>query len=210
MMNQLLQNSYLQQLKMDNQLIYSDEDLIKRFQDGDEQAYVELVNRYRDRLMNFVYRFTSDSEQSEDIVQETLIKLYTHKHYYKKIAKFSTWIYTIAANYAKTELRKKKNRKITNLSQMSSDEKDYDLPAVQPETDQIIESEYLEKRIQAAINTLPLHFKTVVVLRDVQELSYEEISNIVEVPLGTVKSRINRARLQLQKELKDLKKEKNF
>ena len=209
-MNQLLQNSYLQQLKMDNQLIYSDEDLIKRFQDGDEQAYVELVNRYRDRLMNFVYRFTSDSEQSEDIVQETLIKLYTHKHYYKKIAKFSTWIYTIAANYAKTELRKKKNRKITNLSQMSFDEKDYDLPAVQPETDQIIESEYLEKRIQAAINTLPLHFKTVIVLRDVQELSYDEISNIVEVPLGTVKSRINRARLQLQKELKDLKKEKNF
>ena len=141
-MNQLLQNSYLQQLKMDNQLIYSDEDLIKRFQDGDEQAYVELVNRYRDRLMNFVYRFTSDSEQSEDIVQETLIKLYTHKHYYKKIAKFSTWIYTIAANYAKTELRKKKNRKITNLSQMSSDEKDYDLPSVQPDTDQLIESEY--------------------------------------------------------------------
>ena len=209
-MNQLLQNSYLQQLKMDNQLIYSDEDLIKRFQDGDEQAYVELVNRYRDRLMNFVYRFTSDSEQSEDIVQETLIKLYTHKHYYKKIAKFSTWLYTIAANYAKTELRKKKNRKITNLSQMSSDEKDYDLPSVQPDTDQLIESEYLEKRIQSAINTLPLHFKTVIVLRDVQELSYDEISNIVEVPLGTVKSRINRARLQLQKELKDLKKEKNF
>ena len=209
-MNQLLQNSYLQQLKMDNQLIYSDEDLIKRFQDGDEQAYVELVNRYRDRLMNFVYRFTSDSEQSEDIVQETLIKLYTHKHYYKNIAKFSTWIYTIAANYAKTELRKKKNRKITNLSQMSSDEKDYDLPSVQPDTDQLIESEYLEKRIQSAINTLPLHFKTVIVLRDVQELSYDEISNIVEVPLGTVKSRINRARLQLQKELKDLKKEKNF
>ena len=209
-MNQLLQNSYFQQLKMDNQLIYSDEDLIKRFQDGDEQAYVELVNRYRDRLMNFVYRFTSDSEQSEDIVQETLIKLYTHKHYYKKIAKFSTWIYTIAANFAKTELRKKKNRKITNLSQMSSDEKDYDLPSVQPDADQLIESEYLEKRIQSAINTLPLHFKTVIVLRDVQELSYDEISNIVEVPLGTVKSRINRARLQLQKELKDLKKEKNF
>ena len=209
-MNQLLQNSYLQQLKMDNQLIYSDEDLIKRFQDGDEQAYVELVNRYRDRLMNFVYRFTSDSEQSEDIVQETLIKLYTHKHYYKKIAKFSTWIYTIAANYAKTELRKKKNRKITNLSQMSSDEKDYDLPSVQPDADQLIESEYLEKRIQSAINTLPLHFKTVIVLRDIQELSYDEISNIVEVPLGTVKSRINRARLQLQKELKDLKKEKNY
>ena len=80
MMNQLLQNSYSQQLKMNNQLIYSDEDLIERFQNGDEQAYVELVNRYRNRLINFVYRFTNDSEKSEDIVQDTLIKLYTHKH----------------------------------------------------------------------------------------------------------------------------------
>ena len=205
MMNQLSQNSYTQPLTMDKQLIYTDEDLIERFQNGDEQAYIELVNRYRDRLMNFVYRFVNDYDQSEDIAQETLIKLYTHKHYYKKIAKFSTWIYTIAANLAKSELRKKKSRKVTNLSQMSTQEKEYELPADQPDTDQAIESEFIEKRIQAAIQKLPLHFKTVTILRDIQELSYEEISKIVDVPLGTVKSRINRARLQLQKELKDLR-----
>ena len=190
---------------MDKQLVYTDEDLIERFQKGDEQAYIELVNRYRDRLMNFVYRFVNDYEQSEDIAQETLIKLYTHKHYYKKIAKFSTWIYTIAANLAKSELRKKKSRKVTNLSQMSTQEKEYELPADQPDTDQAIESEFIEKRIQAAIQKLPLHFKTVTILREIQELSYEEISKIVDAPLGTVKSRINRARLQLQKELKDLR-----
>jgi len=205
MMNQLSQNSYTQPLIMDKQLVYTDEDLIERFQNGDEQAYIELVNRYRDRLMNFVYRFVNDYEQSEDIAQETLIKLYTHKHYYKKIAKFSTWIYTIAANLAKSELRKKKTRKVTNLSQMSTQEKEYELPADQPDTDQAIESEFIEKRIQAAIQKLPLHFKTVTILREIQELSYEEISKIVDVPLGTVKSRINRARLQLQKELKDLR-----
>ena len=205
MMNQLSQNSYTQPLTMDKQLVYTDEDLIERFQKGDEQAYIELVNRYRDRLMNFVYRFVNDYEQSEDIAQETLIKLYTHKHYYKKIAKFSTWIYTIAANLAKSELRKKKTRKVTNLSQMSTQEKEYELPADQPDTDQAIESEFIEKRIQAAIQKLPLHFKTVTILREIQELSYEEISKIVDAPLGTVKSRINRARLQLQKELKDLR-----
>ena len=205
MMNQLSQNSYTQPLIMDKQLVYTDEDLIERFQNGDEQAYIELVNRYRDRLMNFVYRFVNDYEQSEDIAQETLIKLYTHKHYYKKIAKFSTWIYTIAANLAKSELRKKKSRKVTNLSQMSTQEKEYELPADQPDIDQAIESEFIEKRIQAAIQKLPLHFKTVTILRDIQELSYQEISKIVDVPLGTVKSRINRARLQLQKELKDLR-----
>ena len=205
MMNQLSQNSYTQPLTMDKQLVYTDEDLIERFQNGDEQAYIELVNRYRDRLMNFVYRFVNDYDQSEDIAQETLIKLYTHKHYYKKIAKFSTWIYTIAANLAKSELRKKKSRKVTNLSQMSTQEKEYELPADQPDIDQAIESEFIEKRIQAAIQKLPLHFKTVTILRDIQELSYEEISKVVDVPLGTVKSRINRARLQLQKELKDLR-----
>ena len=205
MMNQLSQNSYMRPLTMDKQLVFTDEELIKRFQDDDEQAYVELVNRYRDRLMNFVYRFVNDYEQSEDIAQETLIKLYTHKHYYKNIAKFSTWIYTIAANLAKSELRKKKTRKVTNLSQMSTEEREYELPAVQPDTDQSIESEFIHKRIQAAIQKLPLHFRTVTILRDIQELSYEEISKIVDVPLGTVKSRINRARIQLQKELKDLR-----
>ena len=188
---------------MDKQLLYTDEELIKRFQDDDEQAYVELVNRYRDRLINFVYRFVNDYEQSEDIAQETLIKLYTHKHYYKNIAKFSTWIYTIAANLAKSELRKKKTRKVTNLSQMSTEERDYELPAVQPEPYQSFESEFIEKRIQTAIQKLPIHFRTVTILREIQELSYEEISKIVELPLGTVKSRINRARLKLYECLKN-------
>nr|AGO87940.1 ECF subfamily RNA polymerase sigma-24 subunit [uncultured bacterium FPPZ_5C6] len=204
-MNQQLQNLSIQPLEMDNQFRYTDEELIARFQEGDEQAYVELVNRYRDKLMSFVYRFVNDMEQAEDIVQDALLKLFTHKHYYKNIAKFSTWIYTIAGNLAKTELRKKKTRKVTNLSQMGPEDRDYELPSVAPETDNVIQNEYIEKKIQAAIQKLPIHFRTVTILRDIQELSYEEISKIVDVPLGTVKSRINRARLQLQKDLKDLK-----
>jgi len=204
-MNQLSPNLSTPPFIMDNQFSYTDEELIARFQEGDEQAYTELVNRYRDKLMTFVYRFVNDMEQAEDIIQDTMLKLYTHKHYYRNIAKFSTWIYTIAGNLAKTELRKRKNRKVTNISQMGPEDRDYELPSVAPETDEVVQSEYIEKKIQAAIQNLPLHFRTVTILRDIQELSYEEISKIVEVPLGTVKSRINRARLQLQKELKDLK-----
>ena len=204
-MNQLSPNLSTQPYIMDNQFRYTDEELIARFQEGDEQAYTELVNRYRDKLMTFVYRFVNDMEQAEDIIQDTMLKLYTHKHYYRNIAKFSTWIYTIAGNLAKTELRKRKSRKVTNISQMGPEDRDYELPSVAPETDEVVQSEYIEKKIQAAIQNLPLHFRTVTILRDIQELSYEEISKIVEVPLGTVKSRINRARLQLQKELKDLK-----
>ena len=87
---------------------------------------------------------------------------------------------------------------------MTRDEKDYELPAIQPDTGAEVHSEFVEKLIQSAIQTLPEHFKTVIILRDIQELPYDDISSIVGVPLGTVKSRINRARLQLQAELKDL------
>ncbi len=190
---------------MINKYRYTDEELIARFQKGDENAYTELVNRYRDRLMTFVYRFVSDMEQAEDIVQDALVKVYTHKHYYKEVAKFSTWVYTIAGNLAKTELRKRKRRQTSSLSTLGLDNKDYELPSVELETGEYIQGEYTEKKIQEAIKSLPLHFRTVIILRDIQELSYEEISNIVSVPLGTVKSRINRARLQLQEALKEYK-----
>ena len=184
--------------------IFTDEELISRFQNGDERAYVELVNRYKDRLLNFVFQFLGDIEQAEDVVQDTMLRLYEKKHYYKEIAKFSTWLYTIARNLANTELRKKKKRKTTYLSQLSK-ERQFEIPAIQDDVDQSLQNEFINDRIQSAINNLPEHSKVVIILRDIQELSYEEISNIVEVPLGTIKSRINRARIQLQAELLDLK-----
>ena len=206
MMNQTSSISSIMSLdKVGNNYVYSDEQLMARFQKGDENAYIELVNRYRDRLLNFVYNYIGDFEVSEDIVQDTMLKLYQKKHYYREIAKFSTWLYTIAKNLANTEFRKKKQRKITLLSQISRDDKPYDIPADQPETDQEIQSDIANRIIRKAIDGLPEKFKTVILLRDIQELSYEDISSINGVPIGTVKSRINRARLQLQVELKHLK-----
>ena len=199
------QISYSQSYKqMDKKFIFTDEELISRFQNGEEQAYIELVNRYRDRLMSFIYRFVNDQVAAEDIVQDTLVKLYTHKDYYRNIAKFSTWIYTIAGNLAKTELRKNKRRKVTNLSDMGSDDWEFEIPAKE-DTAEEGHNEFDGEQINKAIQTLPDHFREVIILRDIQELSYEEVSNIVEVPLGTVKSRINRARLQLQEMLKELR-----
>ena len=154
--------------------------------------------------MNFVFQFLGDIEQAEDVVQDTMLRLYEKKHYYKEIAKFSTWLYTIARNLANTELRKKKRRKTTYLSQLSK-ERQFEIPAIQDDVDQSLQNEFINDRIQSAINNLPEHFKVVIILRDIQELSYEDISNIVEVPLGSIKSRINRARIQLQAELIDLK-----
>ncbi|MFQ6675379.1 MAG: RNA polymerase sigma factor [Fidelibacterota bacterium] len=184
--------------------LYTDEELIHRFQKGDEYAYLELVKRYRDKLTNFAYRFLGNLEDAEDIVQDTFVKLYTHRHFYRNIARFSTWIYTITANLAKTELRKRKRRKVSYLSQMGTEDKDFDIPG-QDATNEYAEGRFTKSRIQDAIQKLPIHFRTAVILRDIQELSYEEISKILDVPLGTVKSRINRARLQLQEELRHVK-----
>ena len=189
-----------------NKYIYSDEQLMLLFQGGNENAYVELVNRYKDKLINFIFNYLGDIESSEDVVQETMIKLYQKKHYYKEIAKFSTWLYTIAKNLANTELRKRKQRKTTLLSQFSKDDKMYDLPSNDNEVGQEIQTEIVSKIIREAVDQLSEKFKTVITLRDIQQLSYEDISEIIDVPIGTVKSRINRARLQLQVELKHLKK----
>ena len=180
----------------------SDEILIKKFQNGEIQAYNELVFRYKDRLLNFIYRFLNDIDRSEDLVQDTFIKLYTHKNSYQEIAKFSTWLYTIAANLARTELRKIKRRKTFSVSELSNDDKEYIISSDEIDQSEDHLSQNFEKKIQNALSELPDDFKTIIILRDIQELSYDEISKIVDLPLGTVKSRINRGRLKLHKLLK--------
>jgi len=182
----------------------TDEELIRRFQAGDETAFEEIVNRYKNRLMNFAYRFVLDREEAEDIVQDTFLKVYQNRYAYKEIAKFSTWIYTITANLAKTILRKRRNRKLFFFSRLGPEDKDMDFPSNEPDTQSKIEGKFDEQTIQKAIIKLPEHFRTAIILRDIQELSYEEISNIINAPWGTVKSRINRARLKLQEDLQEM------
>ncbi|MBC8213150.1 MAG: sigma-70 family RNA polymerase sigma factor [Candidatus Marinimicrobia bacterium] len=180
---------------------FTDEELIAKFQNGDVKAYNQLVYRYKDRLINFVYRFMNDIDKSEDIVQDTLLKVYTHCQSYKEIAKFSTWLYTIAGNLARTELRKIKRRKTFTLTDLKRDNREYEIPHIDDPSESYDSSNF-ESDLQRALDLLPDDFRTMVILRDIQELSYEDISKIVEVPLGTVKSRINRGRLKLQHLLK--------
>ena len=180
----------------------SDEILIKKFQEGDVGAYNQIVFRFKDRLLNFIYRFVNDLDLAEDLVQDTLLKLYTHKDSYQEIAKFSTWLYTIAANLARTELRKKKRRKTFSVTELSREDREFIIVSSDVDPSEDLSSQNFERNIQLALAELPDDFKTIIILRDIQELSYDEISKIVEVPLGTVKSRINRGRVKLQQLLK--------
>jgi RNA polymerase sigma-70 factor, ECF subfamily len=182
----------------------SDEDLIRRFQDGDIYAFDAIVNRYKDQLLNFAYRFLNNQEEAEDVVQETFLRIFRNKHAYRQIAKFSTWVYTITGNLAKTELRKRKRRKYVYITDMGFDDREYEIADAHANTEKEVEGLFQEKYIQKAIQELSPRFRQVILLVDVQELPYEEVSKIMQVPLGTVKSRVNRARLKLQAKLGDI------
>jgi RNA polymerase sigma-70 factor (ECF subfamily) len=183
----------------------SDEELIERFQRGDLYAFDLIVKRYKDQLLNFVFRFVGNQEEAEDIVQDTFLRVYRKRKAYKRIAKFSTWIYTIAGNLARTELRRRKRRKLFSVTDMGYENRDYEISdeghSPESQVDGIIQEEIIQKEI----NNLSPKFREVIILRDVQELSYEEISKIIKVPIGTVKSRVNRGRLKLQNRLRHLK-----
>lgn len=183
----------------------NDEELILEFQQNDTlHAFEILVQRYKNPLMNYVYRFLGDYETSSDVVQETMIKVYKNKDSYKSIAKFSTWIYTIAGNLARTEYQRRKRRNIFSINSYGENNETYDIPDEQYRPDVLTDSKIKDKIIQAAFKKVSDAYRNVVILRDVQGLSYEEIAEITAVSVGTVKSRINRGRAQLQKLLKDI------
>ena len=187
----------------------TDEELIKEFQDNDTiAAYEILVKRFKDPLMNFVYRFVGDRDVSTDIVQDTMIKFYLNKDSYKSFAKFSTWIYTIAGNLAKNELKRRKRRTIYSLNNSSEDEKTIQIEDKKfTAPDRAADSELKSKIIQKALLKVKEVYREVVILRDIEGFSYEEIAEITGLSIGTVKSRINRGRTQLQKYLKNIYKE---
>ena len=111
----------------------TDEELIFEFQKEDVEAFNEIVFRYKDRLVNFLFRYTGNRDDSEDLAQDTFLKLYRSKHLYREIAKFSTWFYTIAINIAKTNLRKKSRHKAISLSSFDPEgEKDSNVYAFFP------------------------------------------------------------------------------
>lgn len=183
----------------------NDEDVMEQLQGGAIQAFDIIVHRYKDRLHNFLYRYTHNYEDCEDLVQETFLSVYRSRYTYQRIAKFSTWIYTIALNLAKSMYKKKQRMSLISIH---ADELDFDDWEMEITDTNILQDEQLHlnnsmNELEKALTKLNDDFKEAIILREIQQLTYEEISEITGTVMGTVKSRINRARNQLQELIGD-------
>ena len=182
--------------------------LVKAFQKGDKKAFDELVIKHKDRIFNLCYRFLGEYEEANDSAQEAFVKAYGSLNTFRLESAFSTWLYRIAVNTCKNKLGSaayRAKRKTVSLDNPGKNE-DGPLPVeIQNGTPSpLIRMEEKEKMalVQKALDTLPTEFKMVVTLRDVEGLSYEDIAEITGLHLGTVKSRIARARTELRNKLR--------
>lgn len=184
--------------------VFSDHQLMEAVAGGDQEAFAEILNRYRDRITNFIYRFLNNREDAVDLAQETFVRLYFAAGRYHSGYAFSTYIYRIAANLAISEIRRRKRQRIFSLNGFFGDEdekKDLD-PADSAELpDQQLEADIRSRAIARAIASLPEKYRLPIVLRDVEGLSYEEVAGILGLGLGTTKSRISRGRSMLRLKL---------
>lgn len=188
-----------------------DDELMERYRAGDEDAFTLLVRRHQQPLINFIARYINDRDGAEDLAQETFIRIFKASRRYKPgQAHFKTWMYHIASNLCKNELRNRGRRNrytVDRVVEGDGDSEQIDLienapadVASQPEV--ALERKELHDAIQRAIAELPEQYRMPLVLRDLQGLSYDEISSALELRSGTTKSRINRARLMLKDKLK--------
>ena len=175
-----------------------------RVGEDDERAFAELVRRFQGRVMNLVSRVLNDRECGDDIAQEVFVRVYVHRRNYRRGSKFSTWLFTIAANLAKNEIRRRvRRRNWFSLNALQDMLKDSAIQLADPTEgrESRMEREQLQEAMGRAIATVPEKYRLALVLRDIDGLTYEEIAQVLGIPGGTVRSRINRARGMLKRKL---------
>jgi RNA polymerase sigma-70 factor, ECF subfamily len=177
-----------------------DEDLIVMVQEGQKRAFDEIVFRYKSRLYSFIMRMVKEPALAEELTQETLIRVYIHAAKYREIARFSTWVFTIATNLVRNKMRQRSRR--PNLISLNPAPEDDEAPVdpadTRADTSEGIQREELGRLIAEATAKIPERYRIPFLLREVEQLSYEEIQQVTGLKLGTVRSRINRARTRFR------------
>ena len=165
-----------------------------------EAAFCELMKRHKNPIVSFLFRYTGDMKTAEDLAQEVFLRVFKKIKVYNSAAKFSTWLYTIACNLAKDEFKRKSRHPAVSYDWQSSgrDDTTRTVPAAARDTnvpDEIAEKNERSAQVQAALDKLEGDDRQILILRELQTMKYEEIARILDLPLGTVKSRIARARI---------------
>lgn len=184
-----------------------DEDLIALVQQGQKRAYDELVRRFKGRLFSFILRMVADPVEAEELAQDTLIRAYIHADKYREIARFSTWLFTIATNLVRNRVRKRKRTPyMLNLDPAPLSDDDIPLDPPDPHADPTLqlEGQELGDLMAEATAQIPEKYRIPFLLREVEQLTYEEIQQVTGLKLGTVRSRINRARNRFRANIKPL------
>jgi len=182
----------------------SDAELVDLFKKGKQDVFTQLLGRYEKKVYNLAYRMLSNREDARDITQEAFIKAYFALPNFRGDSAFSTWLYRIATNLCLDVLRQRKNKIAFSLDEPLQTEEgavERQLPTCEEGPEEIVEQREFRRLVQQTIDTLPTEQRLVLVLREFQELTYEEISATLECSLGTVKSRLSRARSALRKKL---------
>ncbi len=184
----------------------SDESLIiDKIKKGDIGSFNILVERYQKQVFNIAYRFVGNSEDASDLAQEAFLKAYKSIKTFRKDSSFKTWMYHITSNVCKDELRKKKKALVVSLDAPISGndgqefERQFKSSVLSPEEKYEVQEK--QKFVQKIINSLPEDYRMVLILRELQDLSYQEISDILNCSIGTVKSRLNRGRKQFKEKM---------
>ncbi len=180
--------------------------LLRRLRDRDERAFRELIDDHRDRVFNITYRMLGNRAEAEDVAQEVFITVFKTIESFREESKFSTWLYRVTVNHCKNRIKYLARRHDRDKDELDETSQQTNgaisgLPVRAAQPDKALASAQMEKLLQQAIADLDEDQRAVVILRDVEDLSIEEICEITGLPDGTVKSRLHRARLVLRKKL---------
>lgn len=185
----------------------SDAELIERFNRGEKEVFNVLADRYAGRAYQIAYGVLGSREDAEEVAQDVFVRIYKALPRFRGDSRFSTWMYRIAMNLARNKYRWNKSRGSQKKISLEETEEEEDnsygiqVPAKEPSPDEQADLTEYQQKVMREINNLPALYKEALILRNVEEMSYEQIAEILDCKLGTIKSRIARAREELRKRL---------
>lgn len=182
----------------------SDEELMQEFQQGNERAFITLYERYKLAIYRFIFRKVGHQGRAEDLTQEVFVAIVEHCREWRQESSFKTYLYSIAFNRAVSEMRRREHKVMVDGDEETQAERTAKISSNVISPSEAVEQQEVQRQVQRALSQLEADYRDPIILREYEGLSYEEISGILNIPVGTVKSRIFRGKVELKKLLEPL------